>query len=78
MTTEYEAVTNLVDAGFTVYSGTKSYKVIKGTYDYLIKCGFNDYFIGLGTEDNMNRYGDKFFIVDENGKEWDIKELIFD
>ena len=78
MTTEYKTITNLVDAGFTVYSGTKSYKVIKGVNQYLIQCLFNNFMIGLGSEDNLNRYGDKFFIVDEDGKEWDVRDLMFD
>jgi hypothetical protein len=67
-----------VNAGKTVYCGTRAYIVIRNSVnpeDYLIKCTINDYCIGLhgvaGTE-YENKLNGTGFWVDEMKSVWSV------
>lgn len=65
------AIKNAVEAGNTVYAGTKAYRVIKDSLgQWLIKCDLNGYCIGLTWRDGQTLNGNPgdFFIEREESK----------
>ena len=62
-----DLIKRLVDAGITVYSGSKAYRVIKDNIgQYLIHCDINGYCIGLTWKDGKTLNGNDFFFEGES------------